>query len=356
MINEDDIKKSQDQLDEQVAINDDYRREIENLKDGLQAHVHSGNDGSKVLDTDLTLPGNRKIVLGNTVSLSAGGTPGVESTKGPTPAYFNIGSGFPVPGLKGYYYAPINIADQQNIQTAKRWAGISFVDFYKDTANEQRELSFGIDKFDPYKGEIKSAQNKEAIELNLFQQSLLGGSYLYAIQGPYDLGEKISISAGGNKLVDSSKTWVPNQFINGAGNAFVTVFNPTTGGYEIHQVETNDATSLTIKDTWVHNWNVGYAVYFPVLMGSSQFPWKHIRVGFDAQIKGVGKQADGFVLYNPKNSGNTILSGDPRTIEILLDLPNGTTAPYYFNVYPTKVVVPGWALTNTAGRFTTVPF
>jgi len=356
----------QDKLDEVISDLKKQKERIDTLEKTIKEHQHSGFDDSRIIESSIILPGSKSFKIGDSVDLGVG--------KAPTPAYLNIGGGaiaintsYPVVYQKSIAaYGSLNIADIQNLKSAKRWNGMGvFTTNPDDTVagigtNENIEMVFSIDKFDTSKGQIGSNLSENLVQIELHKRTLARGSYFSGLSGPFVFGAT-SISIGGTHLIDNQYSWATNYW-NPVGTYYALLYaEDSVGNYNLKRVLGNIGTQIEVDSAWTIDGNVSYYVYFPIMLGASFLPWRGIRVAHQAEIKGMGKETDGFVLFNPKNLNQTAVAGAMRNVEIRLginDVPLSISSST--NTSPINVTIAGsipayacWHLNELSGVIAT---
>ncbi len=315
---------------------EELSREIRELKSQFAEHRHTGDDYSRNMDGDIELAGTSAIKIGNALDFSSLGAG--------RPVSINLAGGLLRPSDTPpedpeepvLIYTSINLGDDPNIYEASRWAGITIMTFYRDTVNEQNQLSFGIidGRLTRPGEEAEYGQNTAQLDLGR-RANKATASYWGGFEGAYDQGSS-SITSGGNTLTDSSRDWPTDIFApvnmgTFTRRATILVYNPSTEQQQIAVVESHTSDTITIRGTWGFTNDVAYIITWPLILGASFYPWAALRMAPGGEISSTSGGEDGFTLRNPKNHSSTSLSGGERDVEIVLD-----GVSYYFKVYDTK--------------------
>lgn len=293
------------------------------IKSTLEAHQHSGDDGSSILSKP-------KIMITSSDSIIQGLTSSSATSI--------------------YVSNPIRTGNLGIIATS--------VDYGTGSAAENNTaiISVGIDKWLPEDTGIKSYNTELNIQ-DLPLSTTNPQSFIFANRAPTYRGTGVTFTAAATTFTDIKQQWSTNELTGG----YVVVYNSSGAIVEARKISSNTATVATVSTAFgATTTNTYYAIMAPVYLGSADFPWRRAYVGDtnDGGIRfGYGKTADTTRQQTARlyKSGSDIIWEDPAGTTYLLDTIKSTSASVSTGVGTVKMQGAtardnvGWITFNTPG-------
>lgn len=211
-----DLEQKNQELERKIQ---DFSTQLDEIKNGLETHTHSGNDGSTYI-----------------------------------------------------YGEPIKLKPGAGFSTGK----FGFVD-YQDSS---RIFGFQV-VGDGVSDSGLTDSIKNTTQLTIEHQPLTNGSsnntFYYGYRSPlYASGVTNGgkIVSGGTTLTQSKFEWETNEL----DGAFVLVKDSANSTFDVYEIASNTSTVITITGgTWTFSSaNAEFVIFVPVYLGSADFPWRRI--------------------------------------------------------------------------------
>lgn len=274
------IEELKDTNEERQSNFDSYKEEtkeiIEELKDEIKTHDHDGSNTSKVTGAP-KIKTTEPVFVGNSgfMNLTNLNTDGA--------------------GQKRYVYT--------------MWAGNNENVFSSSNAQIDKNSFLYFDNFQG------ANTNLSATAYPTFLNQ----------------GNQLSITAAQTVITDDTFGWTTSELVN------TYVFIQTSGGSVMRKITANTSTTFTMASSTGLTGSYIYAIYKPVLLGSSTFPWRRLYV-LDGDANGIrfGRGATGTgensLLYADESTGDLSyknFAGSDKNIAATTATPLSGTKTYY---------------------------